>query len=449
MAQNNDDLAKQIEELKKKKELLDAEKAVLDAQKALADAQKSPSAYANEVAAAKAAKELADAQKALADAKKATSDAELSAFKAALGEVPSSGMTGAVELKGDNAGRLEAALLAMKAVSSAGKVIAGRVSDIVDTGGKIAVLSATDALSFSNMISYNTEKEVIRATLENAIKAAPLPGQPEPESVPVFGAAGVALDAASKLLSFFKSDYSIQGFVLTIEDAAAIDATAGALAALRIAQGNQTGGGAATAAKASASAKYLVTTPTTYDPSPLENSAAFFIKDITDLGQLAEQAKKRLAHQNQEIARLTPAVPKEKPADKKQREEQLGRHTQLAGSLKAALTLLDNWYTKLSTPDAKGITGLVHVAKEKSLAKHANDGYLLLLKIQTAGGASLTKKNLWSVFGGVPFHHMGGAAVSYRLLNGKSGTVAAAGVVPVHGGFIKADELAKQLDNQN
>jgi hypothetical protein len=446
MAQDAGELQKQIEELKKKKELLDAEKQLLDAQKALADAQKSPSAYANEVAAAQAAKELADAQKALADAKKALSDAELSAFKAALGEVPSSGITGAVDLKGDQAGKLEATLLAMTAVSKAGYTIAWRISQILETG-KIAVLSASDALGFSNMILYDAEREVVRAALDNAIKAVPPPPGPELEALvaPPLAVAGYALDAAGKLLSFFKSDYSVQGFMLTVEDAAAIDATAGELAALRVAQASPTGSGTPTASKASASAKYSVTTPMTYDPKPLENSAKFFVDDIIGLSKLAEEVKKRLDHQNNEIQKRSTAPPKETPAGKKEREAQLAKHNQAAGALKASLTLLDNWYTRLSAPDSKGVAALVHVAREKSIAQQAKEGHLLLLKVQTAGGASLTKKNLWTALGGMPMYHMGGAAVSYRLLNGKDGTVVAAGVVPVHGGFVKAGKLAGQL----
>ncbi len=433
MAQQTDDLQKQIEELRKQKERLELEKQIIEAQKALAEAQKSPSSYANEVAAAQAAKELADAQKALADAKKAISDAELSAFKSALGEIPSSGITGAVELKGDQAGKLEAALLAMRAVSTAGKTIADKVSAIVPEKGKIAVLSLGDALSFSNMILYDTEKEVVRMALENAVSAVPLPGQPETEAMlPPFGAAGFALDAVSKLLSFFRSDYSIQGFSLTVEDAAAIDATAGVLAAFRTKD----------------SGKYAVTTPMTYDPAPLNNSAKFFIDDVAELSKLAEEVKKRLAYLNKEVARLTTVPPKEKPNEKKQREEQLAKHNQMATALKASLALLDNWYNKLSAPDSKGVAAMVHVAREKSIAKHVKEGHLLLVKVQTAGGASMTQKNLWTAFGAMPLYHMGGAAVSYRLLNGKDGTVAAAGVVPVHGGFTKAKKLPDHLNTQ-
>src|SRR5687767_11539826 len=89
-------LQQQLDEFKKQKEFLDAQaardvaaKQAADAKKALDDAQKAPSASAEAVAQAKAAKDVADARK-------AQSDAELAAFKAALGEVPSSGVTGTV-----------------------------------------------------------------------------------------------------------------------------------------------------------------------------------------------------------------------------------------------------------------------------------------------------------------------------------------------------------------
>ena len=60
----------------------------------------------------------------------------------------------------------------------------------------------------------------------------------------------------------------------------------------------------------------------------------------------------------------------------------------------------------------------------------------------------MSKKNLWTALGGMPLFHMGGAAVSYRLLNGTDGTVAAAGVVPVHGGYVKAGKLVEHLNHQ-
>ena len=58
----------------------------------------------------------------------------------------------------------------------------------------------------------------------------------------------------------------------------------------------------------------------------------------------------------------------------------------------------------------------------------------------------MTKKNLWcTLLGGAPLYHMGGASVSYALLDGTTGAVAAAGVVPIYGGYVKSTEVAATL----
>jgi len=48
----------------------------------------------------------------------------------------------------------------------------------------------------------------------------------------------------------------------------------------------------------------------------------------------------------------------------------------------------------------------------------------------------------------MPFFHMGGTVASFALIAGKTGAVAAAGTVPVHGGFIKASKLANEIVGQ-
>ena len=72
-------------------------------------------------------------------------------------------------------------------------------------------------------------------------------------------------------------------------------------------------------------------------------------------------------------------------------------------------------------------------------------GQLLIVKIQKAGGAHYTKKNMWTLFGGMPFYHMGGVIVSFVLLDGAAGSVAKSGVVPIHGGFVKANKVETHI----
>ena len=49
----------------------------------------------------------------------------------------------------------------------------------------------------------------------------------------------------------------------------------------------------------------------------------------------------------------------------------------------------------------------------------------------------------------MPFYHMGGVVVSFVLLNGADGSVEKSGVVPIHGGFVKADKVETHLNKLN
>jgi hypothetical protein len=289
-----EDFQKQIELLKKQKEFLDAQKQLLDAQKALEDAQRGRSAAnADEIAAAKTAKELADAQKALADAKKAQSDSELAAFKASLGEVPSSGLTGAVEAK-EKTGELEATLLAMTAVREAGGTLGARIRTLLPDKAKIVAMSAGDVPTFQNMIAYDTEVAVVLSVLQNAVKAAEPRAGPQTEA-PVLGAAGFLLDATNKLLSFFKTDFTVQGIALTLEDAVALHEVSGNLA------------------QSLDSKAFQVSVPAIYDPGALDEQAKFFIEDIKNLSAERQRAEAQ-------VARLEELVPKTKKAAESEKD---------------------------------------------------------------------------------------------------------------------------------
>lgn len=428
-----EDPQKRIDAIKKEIDLLEAQKKLVEAQKALAEAQKPLAANADQIAAAKTAKELADAQKALADARKAESDANLAAFKAALGEVPASGISGAVDAK-ENAGEVEASLLAMKAVREAAEKVAASVRKGAGTSSRrIVVLSSSEAPTFANLVAYDTEVAVVRELLRAAIAAAQPPPEvgPKLEAVPLLGAAGVTLDAVSKLLSFFRSDYVVKGVTVSLadKDALALHAVAGALAA----QGQEE--------------KALeVSVPTIYDPTTLASSAGFFIEDVKELAVLRGQAQELDRKLASTIASLKKALEDEKNSTTRAAlEAEIAKRVKLSTGLQSAAALMDAWYTKLGTPDSKGVAALVHVAREKALASEIKRGHLLVVKLQTTGGGYMTKKNLWTFFGGMPLYHMGGAGLSYTLVHGTTGLVEVSGVVPIHGGFVKAGRLRTEL----
>ena len=428
------DSQKKLDDLKRTTELANAEAAAaeakkkqLDAQKALDDATKTPTAEqvaaAEQSAKAKSAKEVADAEKAAADARKAASEADLAAVKAAIGEVPSSGITGAVTA-GEKAGDLEAALLAMKAVRLAGVEVARRIGVTKET--PIIIMTPAETPTFQNVMAYNAQIAIIKATLDDAIKAGTALSKDTTEAVPLIGAAGLALDGISKLLSFFRTDVSLKGIDVTIEDRVGLQEVANALT----------------------KAGFKVTAPMIYNFSALTSNAAFVIKDGTELSAKRALLAPLVASASRKVDELTNSLAAATdPTIKAQIAKALAEVTALFTSLKNASALVDAWYTGLSAPDGKGVAAVVNVAKEKAIADTLQaGGLLLLIKVEKAGGAFMTKKNLWTFFGEMPIYHMGGAAISFTAVTGADGLVKAAGVVPIHGGFIKAGGVAAALE---
>jgi hypothetical protein len=107
--------------------------------------------------------------------------------------------------------------------------------------------------------------------------------------------------------------------------------------------------------------------------------------------------------------------------------------------------VFDGWFGKISALDDKGTVPLVTVIRERSISDQLTNATLLIVKIQKAGGGYLIKKNMWTLFGGMPLYHMGGMTATYTLLDGKDGHMLAAGTVPIHGGFVKAGDLRNYL----
>jgi hypothetical protein len=79
-------------------------------------------------------------------------------------------------------------------------------------------------------------------------------------------------------------------------------------------------------------------------------------------------------------------------------------------------------------------------------ATFAAGGAILLLRLESAGGGFLVKKNLLTGLGSMPLFHSGGATVTYLLLDGKEGRVLKGDVVPVHGGFVASNKMEATLN---
>ena len=429
---------KKLEELKKAKELADAEKAALDAQrqllearKALEQAQKPPDpaehALKAQVDAAKAAKELADA-------KKAQRDAELAAFKAAVGEVPSPPQTGSVELKTD-AGKMEATLLATQALRQAASQIDQQCKKAATGQQNVVLFASGEMPNFQAYMNFKAQVNIIKKAFADAqensdkVNKAAEPPPVIELAVPPLGAAGVVLSAINNLLGFFRTDYSIGGFEVSIEDSVLVSEIAG-----RLSNGNT---------------KWTVKIPALFDPAALNNAGSEVIGALTALSLKKDDAVKKQSEHERAAGVFQKMATEENDEGKKNDLEKKAQLQTLAAQVqKRAVSLFDGWFGKLSAIDDKtGAVPLVTVIREGAVATALEAGRLLLVaKLHKSGGAYYTKKSMWSVFfPGIPLYHMGGTVASFALLEGKTGNVLAAGAVPIHGGFVKAKDVQKRL----
>lgn len=435
------DVQKQIDELKKQKELLDAEKAKLDAEKAKIDAAKAllaseqPDPNVTEAQKAKNQKDLLEAQKnlidarralekvqqpldtrlddlksqkALADAKKDLANSQTDALKAQLfGSVTGGSFAGAVEMK-NTAGAAEANLLASQAIRSAAARIAVQIKTPT-TGKLIFLFSVKDFPNFQRLTAFRFRKELVK----QAYKTAKVSGGGEEAVEALPALASGALDTLSKILGFFKSDFTVGGIELKADESQLIFALAGSLPDREV---------------------HL---PAIYNPSAQAKAVNRMTGALADLAALRTNA-------NNEIKTLSDAIEQlEKESDGQKKEATAKARLEL---LKGVAALHDAFLTSLTTPDSNGILPISLLAQEFAIDDALQaEATVLLVKLENAAGGYFIKKNLFTGLGAMPLYHMGGSTASYVLLSGKEGTVLASNVVPVHGGFVKAGDVEAEL----
>jgi hypothetical protein len=117
-------------------------------------------------------------------------------------------------------------------------------------------------------------------------------------------------------------------------------------------------------------------------------------------------------------------------------------YDQAAALLRNAIAKADEFITALGTADAKGVLLITKLAQEKSVCDELTreNTLALVLDLRAAVGGYYTKKNLWTFLGRMPFFAMGGAVVTYFLLD-RDGQLLASGLVPVHSGYEAVDNV--------
>lgn len=405
------------------------------------------------ILAANQAKAAAEAQKAAYDAQAAKSKAELDALKAKIGEVPASGYTGAVDLKA-NAGQLESSLLTSAAIVTASSEI---VKSLPCNPTKSVLLSGpSDIPTSQSLLVLNAQLKLLDLAKNRAIQASekakewPFATLEPKYAIPIAGI-GLAVDAASKLLGYFKTEFTVGGVQTTFDDSVVAYALAG---------------------KLTASGKFRdVFITNQVNPASLSENMSFIltnfdndrdfaknshldevnaVKKYTELVSGAEKTKTEI-----EGALKKATTPKEKAKleqDLKAAETKLSyakdglkAHTLAEVQWQTAVNSYDAFFAKMFTPNDKGEVLLTQVLKEEALSSKIKDGYILVTKLQVHGGSYYTKKNIWTTFGEMPFYNSGGAVINYLLLDGTSRAVISSGVVPFMGGFVKPSGIADVL----
>ena len=453
MAQNSgEDLQKQVERLKKEKDLLDAQKAKLDAEKALADAQKaldqakdSSAQQLNELqkakAMAEAQKSLVDSQRALqqaqgasgqkltelqtqkslADAQKALADAQTQAALARyLGDTKAGPYSGTVTMK-EKAGTEEALLLGARAVEEGGRKIADAVKDKAD---RFYLFGAKEFPSLQRLLTFRFRKELIR----QAFEAAGIKPSVGTEEFVTPGTVSASLDAFSKIVGSLKTDYEIGGIDVKLDESLLIFSVAGRLTPKEV---------------------HL---PLMYEPNAQAGAVAAIAKEMAELVRLRNQAADEAARAKNLIADVGKKATD--PQNTTSKDALLAREAALKSrldQLAGVIALYDSFADSLTAPDANtGSVPLAILAQEFTIdtALKQENAAVLLLRLENTGGGYLLKKNLLTGLWGMPLYHMGGATVSYLLLNGPSGKVIAGGVYPIHGGFVRTDKIRGVLEKE-
>jgi hypothetical protein len=396
--QSPEEIKKQIELIKAQTELKKAKANGVAAQQALEKALQPDT-------------KLSDLknQKDLADAKKDLANSQADALKAQLfGTVTAGTFSGAVDMK-EKVGVAEANLLASHAIRVAAARIAAQVH--VPTKDKAVYLfNVKDFPNFQRLAAFRFRKALVKQAYTSAKVSA---GAEEAvDAMPAL--ASGALDALSKILGFFKSDFTIGGTEVKADDTQLLFAVAGSLS----------------------DREFHI--PSIYDPTNQTRAVDSMTEALAELVPLRTNASAEIKTLSDQVDQLE----KGNDTQRKEAEDKKAR----VDLLKAVGALHDSFLNSLTTPDSNGILPVALLSQEWAIDGALRTGAaVMLVKLESTAGGYFIKKNLFTGLGEMPLYHTGGSVASYVLLSGPEGKVLASNVVPVHGGFVKAGEVQREL----
>jgi hypothetical protein len=461
---------------------LEAEAANIRARKELETTQASldPAkvAEAQRLAQARQVKELAEAGS-------AEQQAKINSLKAAVGAFSASPIEGKVEL-GDKAGQMESALLSTKAMITTASQVAAAVAKLATKPTAILVVPHGEMPDLKGLYGLRSFVAIMtlafinaNRSLESALSDKEMPGL-ELAGVPGVGGVGLALEAVSKLLGYFRTDYAFGGTESTEDQLALAELVAGRLCTdlpnTHIYLHSVYAGNAATtvtdfvtdeleplaelhqqsldrldramALLATSSAAPLDTAdvntpaPTNGATTPADSTPTALLSSPNSPGAAGAAASgsgdaTSLVDATEERTALPAPTPTAQiPPPHAARDAHVRAAADRLGKLVAIYqTAVDKLMAE---------NGMDTLARQYALeAKLKTDNSrVLVTRLHKAGGSHYVTKNLWNLFGFMPFKVMGGAIASYSLFDWVNGELLQSETYAVHGGFKAANKLS-------
>jgi hypothetical protein len=405
MDQAKDPIAQQLSQLQN-------QKALADAQKALDNAKSATAQQLTEL----------QNQKATAEAQKALSDAQTqSAIAKYIGDIKAGPYSGTVDMK-TNAGTEESLLLGARAVQEAATKVATTVKGVANCPKIIHIFAAKEFPSFQRLLTYRFRKELIKQAFAAAGVVKPKLAQAGLETVATPALVSAGLDAFSKLLGFFKTDFTIGGIDVKLDESLLLYSVAGKLTDREV---------------------HL---PLVYAPVAQNSAITGLAQELSELVDLRGRAATQLDALKVQIADIQQQAANAVDAAKDALLKTIDALKPKTDQLTGVIALYDAFASSLITPESNGTVPVSVLVQDYAVnaALQAGAG-VLLLRLENSGGGYLLKKNLLTGLGAMPLFHMGGATVTFLLLAGADGRILAGDVVAIHGGFVRTDKLKDVL----
>jgi hypothetical protein len=385
---------------------------------------------------------------------------------------------------GSNTGVIESYVLADVGLRSCASKIVASVPSSVKT---LVVFDQAQRDMLAALTSFQVDAEITSSALASAVKSYDdLPSLPDNLSAPA-GAAGAGITAVTpivdaltgaitNLVGLFRTDVTIGGTVLTLDDELVVDEVSRA---------------AIKAAAPRAVLKPSVYFADVFDPKAVTNSQV--VSQLTDLYTLRNKAQVRTLDLQSSVTDLTARL-KTAKTDKQRSTIKQYLNPRLAAldSLKAAAAVFDAVMAHVIAPPKQAATTPAPAAgapPEKAPAPAKNedpnaagdntdkrnttppkatdqqaaaptlatlvmaelwrkkfvqtDVGLILLHTHVAGGGYEAKSNIWTFLGGARFSYSGGSVSSFSVISAKDGNVLTSGSCPAYTGFVRGPKVTK------